>query len=180
MNTPIRTPMETLATRKARAKTIQLLILDVDGVLTDGRVWFGPDGESLKAFHTRDGLGIQRLQAAGIPVAIISGRDCAALRCRLAELDIQHAHLGVKDKKNIFNKLIEKLNVTPEQVAYMGDDLPDLPVMQQVGLSIAVADAVPELLAMADWVTERAGGQGAVREVSDFLLAQINTQAAVS
>lgn len=154
---------------------IKCLILDVDGVLTDGTIWLTEEGKELKRFHIQDGLGIKRLQSAGITVAIISGRSSGGVTARMAELKVTHVYQGCSDKLIVFNKLINELGITPSEVAYIGDDLPDLPVMQVVGLSIAVANACPEVKACSHWVTEKNGGDGAVREACDRLLL---TQAA--
>ncbi len=155
---------------------IKCLILDVDGVLTDGTIWLNEQGTELKRFHIHDGLGIKRLQQAGITVAIISGRSSGSVTARMAELQVRHVYQGCADKLFIFNKLIKELGIESKEVAYMGDDLPDLPVMQVVGLSIAVANACPEVKAVAHWQTVKNGGEGAVREACERLLA---TQPAV-
>lgn len=151
---------------------IQCLILDVDGVLTDGAIWLSDQGVESKRFYIQDGVGIKRLQNAGVTVAIISGRSSHSVSLRMAELQVKHVYQGCTDKLEIFNKLIKKLNITPKEVAYMGDDLPDLPVMQVVGLPIAVANACREIKAVAHWQTQAAGGAGAVREACDHLLAE--------
>ena len=151
--------------------TIALLILDVDGVLTDGRLWYGPDGEYIKCFHVHDGAGLKRLMNAGVKVAIISGRDCLAARARLAELGITQTYWGVSDKCAAYDDLKLNLGIDDNQIAYMGDDLPDMPVMQQVAFPIAVANAQPEVLSIASWVTTKEGGHGAVREACEHLLA---------
>lgn len=151
---------------------IKCLILDVDGVLTDGTIWLTEHGTELKRFHIHDGVGIKRLQNRGIIVAIISGRSSGSVTARMAELQVKHVYQGCADKLPVFNELIHQLGLQPAEVAYMGDDLPDLPVMERVGLSIAVANACPEVKAIADWHTEKSGGRGAVREACDRLLAQ--------
>ncbi len=149
---------------------IRLLVLDVDGVLTDGRLWFGPDGEQLKAFHVRDGVGIKAVLGAGIEVAIISGRRSAAVERRAAELGIRHLRQGCEDKAEALRALGAALGVPADAAACVGDDTPDLPMMALVALPIAVADAHPSVLAAARHVTRAAGGAGAVREVCDLLL----------
>ena len=154
-----------------RARSVRLVIFDVDGVFTDGRLFFGPDGESLKVFHVRDGYGVKRLAAAGVELAIISGRSSQAVSRRMADLGIRHVFQGDHDKVPLFERLIGELGIPPEAVAYMGDDLPDLPVMQRVGLPAAPANGDPVILAASRWVATRSGGDGAVREFCDFLLA---------
>jgi 3-deoxy-D-manno-octulosonate 8-phosphate phosphatase (KDO 8-P phosphatase) len=150
---------------------IRLLILDVDGVLTDGRLYFGPRGEALKVFDVRDGFGLVLLQRAGVRVAIISGRRSPMTVVRARELGVRHVHLGVADKLGVFARLCARLQLTPSACAFVGDDLPDLPLMRAAGLSFAVADAHREVRRAADIVTRRPGGRGAVREVCDHLLA---------
>lgn len=153
------------------AAGIALLVLDVDGVLTDGRLRYDADGRESKEFHVRDGYGIRQLQDAGVQVAVISGRQSPAAAARLAELGIAEAHLGRNDKRRVFDELLARLRLAPPQVACMGDDVPDLDIMATAGLGITVADAHPMVLAAADWVTRAAGGRGAVREACDLLLA---------
>lgn len=153
------------------AAEVALLVLDVDGVLTDGRLWYGPDGESLKAFHVRDGVGIKELLAAGVGVAVISGRRSAAVAARMRELGVADVAEGVADKARVLADLLARRAVEPRRVACLVDDTPDLPMMAAVGLPAAVADAHPAVLAAAKHVTRAAGGRGAVREFSDFLLA---------
>ncbi len=157
-------------TRRAAA-AIRLLVLDVDGVMTDGRLYFGPRGEALKVFHVRDGLGIQQIREARIDVAVISGRKSAmvALRCR--ELGVRHLLQGQPDKLVAFQRLTSQLEVDPSTCACVGDDVPDVPLMHKVGLAFAVADAHADAKNAAHVITSLAGGQGAVREVCDFLLA---------
>jgi 3-deoxy-D-manno-octulosonate 8-phosphate phosphatase (KDO 8-P phosphatase) len=149
---------------------IHLLVLDVDGVLTDGGLFYGPDGEQLKRFNVRDGLGIKLLQQAGVTVAIISGRSCAALDRRAADLGIVELQSGVGDKSVVLADLQARLGVPPAQTAAMGDDLPDLALFAGAALRIAPADAEPELIAAADIVTSRNGGQGAVRDAARHIL----------
>jgi 3-deoxy-D-manno-octulosonate 8-phosphate phosphatase (KDO 8-P phosphatase) len=150
---------------------IRLLVLDVDGVLTDGRLYFGPRGEALKAFDVRDGYGIVQLQRAGLPVAVISGRRSPMVTARCRELGVRHVHQGVSDKLAALVRLCKRLKLTPASCACVGDDLPDLPVMRATALSFAVADAHHEVRRAADVVTRCPGGRGAVREVCDHLLA---------
>jgi 3-deoxy-D-manno-octulosonate 8-phosphate phosphatase (KDO 8-P phosphatase) len=152
------------------AGSIRLLVLDVDGVLTDGRLWFGPAGEALKVFHVRDGAGIKALQGAGITVAVFSGRRSEALDRRAAELDIRHVRQGVDSKAAAFRELAVELGFSAAVTACVVDDTPDLPLMALVALPIAVADAHPDVIAAARHVTRARGGRGAVREVCDLLI----------
>ena len=154
-----------------RARRIRLLVLDVDGVLTDGRIYMGADGESLKVFHVRDGAGVVAAVRAGIAVAIISGRESAAVLRRAAELGIRHVRQGVEDKAAALAELQRELGVTTAETACVGDDTPDLPMLAGAGLAVAVADAHPALAARAHWTTGAAGGRGAVREVCDLLVS---------
>ena len=156
---------------KKSAAAIRLLVLDVDGVLTDGRLYFGPRGEALKLFHVRDGLGIQQVAKAGIEVAVISGRKSAMVDVRCRELGVEHVHQGAKDKVAVLQKLCARLKIETSECACVGDDLPDIPVMRKVALAFAVADAHTEARHAAHLVTKLPGGYGAVREVCDYLLA---------
>ncbi len=162
--------------RAARSKiaagaAVRLLVLDVDGVLTDGRLHYGSRGEVLKSFHVRDGHGIKALRAAGIEIAVISARRSAAVTRRCRELGIRHIIQGAGDKLAAFARLASRLNVRPEECACIGDDVPDIPLMRAVGLSYAVADAHPAAKRAARLATALCGGSGAVREVCDQLLA---------
>lgn len=154
-----------------RAADIRLAVFDVDGVLTDGRLWLGPDALELKTMHIRDGLGLKRLLAAGITPAVISGRPSRPVEDRLLELGLQYIYLDTEDKYEAFRGLLDDLGLAARQAAVMGDDLPDLPLMQAAGLALAVADAVPEVRAAAHWVSALPGGMGAVREGCDLLVA---------
>ena len=154
-----------------RARRIRLLVLDVDGVLTDGRLYLSASGEEFKVFHVRDGSGIVAVRRAGIEVAIISGRDCGAVVRRAAELGIRHVRQGVADKGAELDALLGELGIAADETACVGDDTPDAPLLQRAGLAIGVADAHPALLAAAHWVTQAKGGRGAVREVCDLLLS---------
>ena len=149
----------------------RLLVLDVDGVLTDGRLLYGARGEELKAFHVRDGHGLKALLSAGIDIAVISGRRSAAVRRRCRELGVRHILEGVEDKLAAFARLASRLKVEPEECACIGDDVPDIPLMRAVGVSYAVADAHPQARRAARRATTLPGGAGAVREVCDQLLA---------
>lgn len=149
---------------------IRLLVLDVDGVLTDGRLWFGADGEVMKAFHVRDGVGIKAALGAGIEVAIISGRRSPAVERRAAELGIRHVRLGSENKAQSLRDLLAELAIPASATACVVDDTPDLPMMALVALPVAVADSHPDVIAAARRVTTRPGGAGAVREVCDLLI----------
>jgi 3-deoxy-D-manno-octulosonate 8-phosphate phosphatase (KDO 8-P phosphatase) len=155
----------------ARARRIRLLVLDVDGVLTDGRLYLSASGEELKVFHVRDGSGLVAVQRAGVDVAIVSGRDSAAVTRRAAELGIRHVRQGVGDKGAELERLLAELGVPAGETACVGDDTPDLPMLRRAGLAIAVADAHPALLGSAHWITPSRGGRGAVREACDLLLS---------
>jgi 3-deoxy-D-manno-octulosonate 8-phosphate phosphatase (KDO 8-P phosphatase) len=149
---------------------IRLLILDIDGVLTDGRLYFGSKGEALKVFHVRDGHGIKLLMAAGVHVAAVSGRRSAAAAARLRELKVPTVIQGCADKLAALKKLTRRLELDPLQCACIVDDTPDLPLMSAVGLAAAVADAHPIVLSAAHWVARAPGGRGAVRELCDAVL----------
>jgi 3-deoxy-D-manno-octulosonate 8-phosphate phosphatase (KDO 8-P phosphatase) len=154
-----------------RARRIRLLVLDVDGVLTDGRIYMSPAGEELKVFHVRDGSGLVALQRAGVAVAIISGRESEAVSRRATELGIRHVRQGVADKATELAALLRELGVAPGETACVGDDTPDLPMLQAAGLAVAVADAHAALGPVVHWVTSAPGGVGAVREVCDLLIS---------
>jgi 3-deoxy-D-manno-octulosonate 8-phosphate phosphatase (KDO 8-P phosphatase) len=153
-----------------RATRVKLLLMDCDGVLTDGRIWILENGEDQKAFHTRDGLGIDLLHRAGLKSGIISGRTSSALERRAQSLGVSYLWQGRDDKRQAFADTLAQAQVTNEEVAFVGDDLTDLPLMRQSGLAIAVADAVPEVKAHAHYVTSAKGGKGAVREVVELIL----------
>jgi len=153
-----------------KAKHIKLVIFDVDGVLTDGRIYVDDHGFEMKAFHVLDGIGTQWLQQSGFEVAIISGRYADGVKHRLEKLGIQHIFLGVENKKAVFESLLSELKLTPIQTAYMGDDLPDLPLLKSVGLGVTVPNAVQEVLNQTSFVTQKKGGKGAVRELCEALL----------
>jgi len=153
-----------------RAARIKLLLMDCDGVLTDGRVWLFEDGEEQKGFHTRDGLGIDLLHRAGLRSGIISGRTSTAVQKRAQGLGMSYVIQGCEDKRRAFAETIEQAGVENLEVAYIGDDLNDIPLMLQSGLGVAVADAALEARAHAHFVTNAAGGFGAVREVCELIL----------
>lgn len=152
------------------AASIQLLLLDVDGVLTDGSVVYLDNGTELKRFHVRDGSGLKLWHAAGKRSAIVSGRKSVAVERRAAELGISPVLQGRDDKFAALAQVLTETGVRPEQVCAIGDDLPDLPVLRRVGLAVAVADACPELRAVAHYTTTALGGRGAVREAVEWLL----------
>ena len=156
------------------AKSIKLVIFDVDGVLTDGALYFSGQGDAMKTFDVHDGLGMTFLRDAGIELAIITGRKSEIVIQRAAGLKIKHVYQGAMKKIVPYEKLLAKLNLTDDDVAYVGDDLLDLPVMRRVKLGIAVANAEPYIKNHADYVTERFGGHGAVREVCDLILKAQN------
>lgn len=155
---------------RAKAKKIQLLLLDVDGVLTDGRIIIDDRGVETKQFHVRDGQGISLLLRAGIDVGFITARSSHSVRRRAQELGVRLVRQAVKNKLQTYNEIKRSRRFEDAQIAYMGDDLVDLPVLRQAGLSICVADSWPELISRMDMVTAALGGRGAVREVADFLL----------
>jgi YrbI family 3-deoxy-D-manno-octulosonate 8-phosphate phosphatase len=150
---------------------VRLLCVDVDGVLTDAGMYYGPDGEVLKKFNTRDGLGLARVRAAGVAVAIISGEDSAIIHARAAKLKIDDVFSGVADKLAVIEDLCTRSQYELAEVAYIGDDLNDLAAMECVGLACAVADATDPVKAVAHYVTQRRGGDGAVREVCELIVA---------
>ena len=153
-----------------RAARVELLLLDVDGVLTDGGIVYADDGAELKRFHVRDGSGLKLWQLAGKRAAIVSGRSSPAVVRRAAELGVAPVMQGHADKFAAFEAVLAETGVRPEQVCAIGDDLPDLPVLRRCGVAVAVADACPEVRAAADYVTAVPGGRGAVRDAIEWLL----------
>jgi 3-deoxy-D-manno-octulosonate 8-phosphate phosphatase (KDO 8-P phosphatase) len=153
-----------------RAAKVRLLVFDVDGVLTDGSLYLGDDGSEYKRFHSRDGQGLVMLRDAGLHIAIVSGRSSPAVAERMSELGIGHVYQGVANKVAALGELLLGLDLTAEQAAFLGDDLPDLAALQTVGLGIAVADAPPIVREAAGYVTQCPGGRGAVREVAELIL----------
>jgi 3-deoxy-D-manno-octulosonate 8-phosphate phosphatase (KDO 8-P phosphatase) len=153
-----------------KAKNLKLLILDVDGVLTDGRLFFDDQGKEYKCFHARDGHGIKLLRQTGVEVAVISGRKSNSVAIRMQSLGIGHVYQGFENKIAAFDEIIEKTGIMPQQIAHVGDDLLDLPIMIRVGLAIAVNDANFAVKQRADWCTTLPGGLGAVREVCDVIM----------
>ena len=154
-----------------RAGKILMLVLDVDGVLTDGKLYFDNAGNEMKAFNSRDGLGMKALQRCGIEVAVITGRKSAIVSQRMAQLDIRHVYQGCEDKLEAFTQLLETTGLNAEQVCYVGDDWVDLPVLLRAGLAISVADADEHVKEHVHWVTQRNGGEGAVREICNLILS---------
>jgi 3-deoxy-D-manno-octulosonate 8-phosphate phosphatase (KDO 8-P phosphatase) len=154
----------------ARAAKIRLVIFDVDGTLTDGRLWYAEDGRETKVFHAHDGLGLKRLQANGVQVALITARISHAVALRAEELDIAHVYQGQGNKRACLLELLDALHLQPEEAAFVGDDLPDLAPMRMVGMAVAVANAHPWIAEQAHWQTRQRGGEGAAREVCDLIL----------
>ncbi|NLS12401.1 3-deoxy-manno-octulosonate-8-phosphatase KdsC [Vibrio sp. SM6] len=154
----------------AIAKEIQLLICDVDGVFSDGLIYMGNQGEELKTFHTRDGYGVKALMKAGVELAIITGRQSNIVENRMKALGISLIYQGQDNKMVAYQDICQRLNIAPQHVGYIGDDLIDWPVMAQVGLKVCVADGHPLLRQKANYVTQIKGGHGAVREVCDLIL----------
>ena len=162
-----------------KAKRLKLLILDVDGVLTDGRLFFDDQGKEYKCFHARDGHGIKLLRQTGVEVAVISGRQSNSVALRMKNLGVETVYQGHENKIAAFNEIIQKMSIEPAQIAHVGDDLLDLPIMTRVGLSIAVNDANNSVKEVADWCTQTPGGLGAVREICDFIMQAQGTFEAV-
>jgi 3-deoxy-D-manno-octulosonate 8-phosphate phosphatase (KDO 8-P phosphatase) len=156
--------------RRTALETIRLVAFDVDGVFTDGRFYLSNDGVESKAFNTHDGFGIRRLLSSGFEVAVISGRQSLAVKHRMAELGVEHVVQGCGDKVAALQDLCRKLQLSTDQCAYVGDDVPDLPLLTSVGFSIAVANAVTEVREQCDYTTRANGGFGAVREVCELFL----------
>ena len=156
---------------RAKARSVRLLALDVDGVLTDGRLYFDQSGQEMKAFSTRDGMGIKALQRSGIPVAFITGRQSPMVRQRAEELAVKLVFQGANDKLLALQAVLDASGLSAEQVCYAGDDWIDLPVLGRVGFSATVADADPVVRQRVDWVSAEAGGMGAVRALCNLILA---------
>lgn len=157
-----------------KAKKIQCLICDVDGVLTDGRLYLDNYGNELKAFHVQDGMGLKLLMAANIEVAVITTSQNAVIEHRMQQLGIRYFFKGQVEKQNAYLRLKSTLNLDDESFAYIGDDLPDLPIIRRVGFGVAVANAVQQVKEFAIMHTQQEGGRGAVREVCDYILAAQN------
>lgn len=163
----------------AQAQKIKLLILDVDGVMSDGRIIMTDQGEEIKFFHVQDGLGIQFLLENNIQVAVITGRDVPCVTARVRQLKIPHLYQGQLNKIAAFNDLLTKLSLKPEQVAHIGDDIPDIALFKRVGLAITVPNAVPQAKQAAHWMTQAKGGKGAIREVCDMIIQAQNLWPAI-
>ena len=155
---------------KERALKVRLLVLDVDGVLTDGRLYYTSRGEEIKVFNVKDGFGIKMAQMAGIRVGVIAGRKSKALGKRLEELGIEEAHLGFNEKLPVLEDMLRRLSLNFEHVAFIGDDYVDLPILKRVGFPMVVCDSPEEIKAHALYTTKAKGGEGAVRESIEFLL----------
>ena len=153
------------------ASKIRLLLLDVDGILTDGKLYFSNSGEESKAFHSLDGHGVKMLMRAGVAVGIITGRKSTIVTNRASDLGIDILYQGREDKIDVLTEIIATTGITADAIAYAGDDLPDLPVLQAVGLSFSVPGAHPDLKGAVNAITTRPGGEGAVREITDFILS---------
>ncbi len=159
------------AMRLARkSQQVKLLVFDVDGTLTDGSLWYGPEGEAFKQFHVRDGHGIVMARLAGVPTALLTARKSKALEARAAELQIDHVWQGRRDKGESLKELCAELGVAAENCAYMGDDVNDIPAMKVAGFAACPADAVDEVKAVVDYTSTKAGGHGAARDVIELLL----------
>lgn len=163
----------------ARAARVRLVIFDVDGVLTDGKLFFDDAGREYKGFHARDGHGIKLLRSTGVETAVISGRQADSVTRRMENLGVSLVFQGIDDKLRTFESICRTMQLTPDQVAHVGDDLLDLPVMRRVGLSVAVADANEAILPYAHWQTRCVGGAGAAREVCDLIMGAQGTLNAV-
>jgi len=157
-------------TAAERAAQVRLMILDVDGVLTDGRLYYGASGEALKAFDVRDGHGIRLLREGGVEVAILTARKSEIVAVRARELGVERVVQGATDKVTGFERLLSETGLNQEHCGYIGDDWPDLAVLARVGFAATVADAAPEVRAVAHWATTARGGRGAVRELAEFVL----------
>ena len=158
------------AANSTRAREVKLLIVDVDGVLTDGGLYFDNRGEAYKRFNSLDGHGIRMALSGGIDIAVITGRQSKIVEHRMRDLGVEHVHQGTRDKLPVFERLLQETGLDARQAAYVGDDLPDLPIMRRVGFAIAVQNAHGFVKQHCDWVTSARGGNGAVREVTDFIL----------
>lgn len=158
-----------------KAQPIKLLIVDIDGTLTNGVIYYGSAGAEMRAFHVQDGLGLKLLRQSGVEVAAISAKNSEIVGRRLKDLQIKHIYLGVEDKIPAYEKIKEILNLDDEQIAYMGDDLPDLPLLMRAGLAISVPDAPPIIQKHADYITKRNAGLGAAREACELIMHTQNT-----
>jgi len=159
----------------AKAANVKLALFDVDGVLTDGKLHYSANGEQVKVFHALDGHGLKMLQSVGIGVGVISARKSQALQTRLDDLGIKHCYLGVNDKRAIFETLVQELSISTEDCCFVGDDVIDLPVMQQCGLKLSVENGHFIVKETADWIAPFTGGEGAVRAICDVILYSQNS-----
>ncbi|NOR19922.1 MAG: 3-deoxy-manno-octulosonate-8-phosphatase KdsC [Xanthomonadales bacterium] len=164
---------------RERAAKIRMLVLDVDGVLTDGKLYFDHAGNESKAFNVRDGLGMKALQRCGIEVAVITGRECKAVTHRMKQLGIKHVYQGQVKKLNAFLELLELTGMDAQQVCFAGDDWIDLPVLSRVGLAVSVANGEERVKQQAHWITSSKGGYGAVREICNLILDAQDKQQSV-
>src|SRR3954469_17333044 len=153
-----------------RARRIKLMVFDVDGVLTDGKLWYGPSGEELKAFHSFDGQGIKMLTTSGVHAALLSGRTSPAVAARAAELGIEHVLQGISEKRHAFEALIKRMKLSHEQTAAMGDDVVDLPMLTRCGFAVTVPEAPEEVRRRVHYVAGSPAGHGAAREVCEFVM----------
>jgi 3-deoxy-D-manno-octulosonate 8-phosphate phosphatase (KDO 8-P phosphatase) len=153
-----------------KAAKIRLVIFDVDGVLTDGSLYLGDDGQEYKAFNSKDGLGMKMLRASGVEVGIITARTSEVVRLRMESLGIPHVYQGMQEKMPAYDELKKRLKLSDEQIAYVGDDVVDMPIMRRVGLAVTVQDAHKLVLQYAHWTTTSPGGRGAAREVCELLM----------
>ncbi len=158
------------AALQERATAVSLLVLDVDGVLTDGRIYFDKDGNEMQSFNTRDGLGMKTLQRCGVEIAVLSGRTSAAVTHRMAQIGIEHVYQGCENKLDAFMQLLNHTAVDARQVCFVGDDWIDLPVLLRAGLAVSVADADERVKERVHWVTQNNGGDGAVREICNLIM----------
>ena len=163
-----------------KMQKVKLFVCDIDGVFSDGRIYLGNNGEELKAFHTKDGYGIKALGASGVDVAVITGRKSNIVQTRMSALNVKHIVQGEENKLPALKAMMAALKLTPEQVAYIGDDMPDFDCLNYVGLSIAVNDAHPAILKLCHYITYTRGGFGAVRETCDLIMQSQNTLAAAT
>lgn len=164
----------------ASAKKIKVMIFDVDGVMTDGGLMIGDDGQEYKTFHSQDGLGMKLLKKSGVQMAIITGRTSNVVTKRAESTGIEHFYQGIDDKLAAFNDLIKKMDIHPDEAAFMGDDIVDVPPMLRCGLAITVPDAPESVKARAQYVTHKSGGKGAVREVCELIMQAQNTLEAMT
>jgi 3-deoxy-D-manno-octulosonate 8-phosphate phosphatase (KDO 8-P phosphatase) len=162
-----------------RARRVKLMLFDVDGTLTDGNLWYGPSGEEIKAFHSFDGHGIKMLAKSGVRVALLTGRSSPAVAARAAELGIEHVLQGVEQKRPTYEALLAKLGLSQDQAGYMGDDLVDIPVLTRCGFACAVPEAPEEVRKHAHYVAAAPAGEGAAREVCEFIMRAQDTFGAI-